>query len=72
MPCPRCGCPDRAPLQWQIYAPGLRHIREACAGCGRWIRWAPQTPEACAEADRQPPAPDSTPTATDSRQGSLW
>ena len=47
--CPECGC-DESVLLWQTIADGRRHIREECALCGRYIRWAPQTAQAMAEA----------------------
>lgn len=49
-PCPRCGASAIA-LEWAPMADGRRHIRETCATCRRFRRWAPQTAAAIAAAD---------------------
>lgn len=51
--CIHCGSTDPPTLKWFTMFDGRRHIREDCAKCGRWRRWAPQTPEAIAEAEQQ-------------------
>ena len=42
LPC----CYDIGPvLAWGYLADGWAHLGVFCPGCGRWIRWVPQTDE---------------------------
>jgi hypothetical protein len=43
-PCPYCEATERV-LGWETFTNGTKHIRSECAGCGKWIEWAKQTPE---------------------------
>jgi hypothetical protein len=57
-PCPRCRQTGRN-LTWQEFKGGSRHIRAACAGCGRYLGFVEQTPANVAAADNPaPPAAD--------------
>jgi hypothetical protein len=48
--CRRCGETSPPKLSWQPFVDGTRHIRVTCGGCGRFIRYAAQTPEVVAAA----------------------
>jgi hypothetical protein len=60
-PSPANGCPRGAPgcagliLRWQVFRDGTTHIRAECAGCGTYIRYVRQTPEALRRAGPRPP-----------------
>lgn len=42
--CPYCGGED-ATMRWETFSNGTTHIRVECATCGKYLRWAKQTPE---------------------------
>lgn len=41
--CQRCGTGGTV-VRWH-FGEGIRHLREACARCGKYIKWLPQNPE---------------------------
>jgi hypothetical protein len=56
-PCPQCGSSGLV-LTWQQDREGDRRIRATCGACGKFLCWAPQTPEHVQLADANAtPAP---------------
>lgn len=49
-PCIHCGATVAKPSRWFVMSNGSTHLREDCAGCGRWRKWVPKTPENVAVA----------------------
>jgi hypothetical protein len=41
--CGSCPVPTALRFEWQTYVTGNTHIRTECAGCGRFVRYAPKT-----------------------------
>lgn len=53
-------------FQWQALEDGRRAIRQTCARCGRFLRWAPQMSPFIALANAAPIYdPDAPPPAGD-------
>lgn len=42
-------------LRWQRFQNSTRHVRVDCLACRKFSHYAPQTPEAVAEADKNEP-----------------
>jgi hypothetical protein len=53
-PCRRCGS-TALHHAWQRFAGGTRHVREDCARCGAYRRYAPRTPLYARLADEASP-----------------
>lgn len=61
-PCPRCGtCETR--VNWQTFTNGTKHLRESCACCDRYVRYAKQTAENISRVSDDIPTP-AFPVAT--------
>lgn len=50
--CPKCGS-QRLLMTWQKFANSTRHIRATCRDCGRFVRYAVQTPDNIRRADNE-------------------
>lgn len=51
-PC-RCGGLAAPRIHWHLFHDGTRHVRVSCGGCGRLIRFLPQTAANIATADAE-------------------
>jgi hypothetical protein len=61
--CRACPKPTALRFHWQTFAGGKRHVRMECAGCGRFLRYAPKTAFVLAMAERSS-SPGQTTEAT--------
>lgn len=50
--CPLCGSQSLL-MTWQKFANNTRHIRATCRHCGRFVRYAVQTPDNIRRADNE-------------------